>query len=72
MTMFPIFIIGLLAGIGLGIAFTNLYYHYKQTVPSEAKFHIQEATIISLREDIKALEIENEKLRNQLTDLKEK
>ena len=62
MAMFPIFIIGLL----VGAVATSVYFNYKKETPSEAKFHLQEATIISLREDIKTLEAANEELRAQL------
>lgn len=72
MAMFPIFIIGLLVGILLGVALTNLYFYYRQTAPTEVKFRIQEATIISLQEDIKTLESTNEKLLEELDKLKTK
>ena len=37
MAMFPIFIIGLIAGIGLSV----VYFHYVKSVPSNKKFKIQ-------------------------------
>lgn len=62
MAMFPIFIIGLFAGMLLAY----VYYRYIKSVPSKTKFDLQERTIVSLREDIEALELVNEDLRKQL------
>ena len=66
MAMFPIFIIGLVAG---AVA-TSAYFTYKKETPSEVKFKLQEATIIALKEDIKTLEATNEELRAQVQSLK--
>ena len=62
MAMFPIFIIGLFAGMLLAY----VYYRYIKSAPSKTKFDLQERTIVSLREDIEALELVNEDLRKQL------
>ena len=66
MAMFPIFIIGLLAGI----LFSYVYLRYIKAIPSKTKFDIQEKTIVSLREDIEALQLANEDLREQLKEKK--
>ena len=68
MAMFPIFMIGLFAGMLLAY----VYYHYIKSVPSKTKFDLQERTIVSLREDIEALELANEDLRKQLEEKKNK
>lgn len=68
MAMFPIFIVGLLAGALLTTAF---FIHKKET-PSEVRFRLQEATIIALKEDIASLETVNFDLRTQLTALQDK
>ncbi len=62
MAMFPVFIIGMLAGIMI----SYLYFHYIKTIPSNTRFKLQEETILSLREDIEALELANADLRKQL------
>ena len=61
MAMFPVFIVGLLAGI----LFSYVYLRYIKAIPSKTKFDIQEKTIVSLREDIEALQLVNEDLRKQ-------
>lgn len=66
MAMFPVFIVGLLAGI----LFSYVYLRYIKSVPSKTKFDLQERTIVSLREDIEALELANEDLRKQLEEKK--
>lgn len=70
MAMFPIFLIGLLAGLTLGIAFTDLYFHYKQETPSQTQFYIQEKEIETLKGDIKLLENTNKRLEAKLKELK--
>ena len=62
MAMFPIFVIGVLAGILI----SYLYFHYVKSIPSNTRFQLQEETISSLREDIEALEAINADLRKQL------
>ena len=64
MAMFPIFIVGLVAGALL----TTAYFMHKKETPSEVRFRLQEATIIALKEDIKTLETANEELRTQLQE----
>lgn len=66
MAMFPIFIIGLIAGIGLAA----VYFHYVKFVPSNTKFKLQEDTIENMREDMRTMELVNEDLRNQIEKLK--
>ena len=66
MAMFPIFMIGLFAGMLLAY----VYYRYIKSVPSKTKFDLQERTIVLLREDIEALELVNEDLRKQLEEKK--
>ena len=68
MAMFPIFMIGLFAGMLLAY----IYYRYIKSIPSKTKFDLQERTIVSLREDIEALELVNEDLRKQLEEKKNK
>ena len=72
MAMFPVFLIGLLAGLVLGIAFTNLYNYNKRTTPSEAQFKIKEAEIIRYKSDIETLEKLTEKLYKEIDELKNK
>ena len=66
MAMFPVFIIGLFAGILLSYA----YYHCIKSVPSNTKFKLQEETITRLKEDIEALELTNAELCGQIEELK--
>lgn len=47
MAMFPVFIIGILAGI----ICTCLWYNFKKDTPSEVKLKLLEAEIISLKSD---------------------
>ena len=68
MAMFPVFIVGLLAGI----LFSYVYLRYIKAIPSKTKFDIQEKTIVSLLEDIEALQLVNEDLRKQLEEKKNK
>lgn len=68
MAMFPVFIVGLL----VGILFSYVYLRYMKAIPSKTKFDIQEKTIVSLREDIEALQLVNEDLRKQLEEKKNK
>lgn len=66
MAMFPIFMIGLFAGMLLAY----VYYRYIKSVPSKTKFELQERTIVTLREDVEALELANEDLRKRLEERK--
>lgn len=68
MAMFPIFMIGLFAGMLLAY----VYYCHIKSVPSKTKFDLQERLIVTLREDIEALELANEDLRKQLEEKKNK
>ena len=51
MTMFPIFMIGVIIGIALSYAF----YKYKEEIPSQVKIQIQERQIKSQESDNKML-----------------
>ena len=62
MAMFPVFIIGMFAGII--VAYT--YFYCIKAIPSRTRVRLQEETIISLREDIELLENANAELRKQL------
>ena len=66
MAMFPIFMIGLFAGMLLAY----VYYRHIKSVPSKTKFELQERTIVTLREDVEALELANEDLRKRLKEKK--
>lgn len=66
--MFPIFVIGFIAGILVTIVYVN----FKLDVPSDIKFQIQEETINELKEDIKLLEATNQELRSELWKEKHK
>ena len=68
MAMFPIFIVGLIAGIGL----STVYFYYVKSIPSNTKFKLQEDTIENMREDMRTMELVNEDLRNQIEKLKAK
>lgn len=51
MTMFPVFMIGVIIGIALSYAF----YKYKEDVPSQVKIQMQERQIKSQENDNKML-----------------
>lgn len=62
MAMFPVFIIGMVAGI----AVAYLYFHYIKSIPSNTRFKLLEETLKNTQADLVMLEEENEKLRKQL------
>ena len=66
MAMFPVFILGIVAGV----AISAVYFHYVKSVPSNTKFKLQEDTIENMREDMRTMELVNEDLRNQIEKLK--
>lgn len=66
MAMFPIFMIGLVAGSILGYVFSI----YKKEIPSETKFHIMEAEITTLKSDKEMLEKLTDKQYKELENLK--
>lgn len=66
MAMFPIFIIGLIAGIGLAA----VYFHYVKSVPSNAKFKLQEEQLKNAQDDLRMFEAELTKAKNQIEKLK--
>lgn len=68
MAMFPVFILGLIAGVIL----TSVCFHYIKSVPSNIKFKLQEDTIENMQEDMRTMELVNEDLRNQIEKLKAK
>lgn len=65
MTMFPIFMIGLVVGIIVSYAF----YKLKQDVPSETKFHTQEVVIKQLEKDNNMLNDLVDKLYSKIDKL---
>ena len=65
MAMFPIFIIGLIAGIGLAV-----YFHYVKSVPSNIKFKLQEEQLKNAQDDLRMLDAELTKAKNQIEKLK--
>lgn len=71
MSMFPVFLFGLVLGGIAGYACTSAYFIRKQDVPSDAKIHIQEARIISLMNDVENLEAENKRLNEELLKKKQ-
>ena len=66
MAMFPVFIIGSLAGICI----TAVYFCWIKSIPSNTKFKLQEDTLRETQEDLRTLEIENETLKRRLEELK--
>lgn len=66
MPMFPIFIIGILAGMIL----TCVWYNFKKDTPSEVKVRLQDARILQYQTDIEILKKDNDKLRDELIKLK--
>lgn len=68
MAMFPVFILGLFAGIVI----TYVWFYYVKSIPSNTKFKLQADTIENMREDIRTMELVNEDLRNQIEKLKAK
>ena len=66
MAMFPIFIIGLIAGIGL----VAVYFHYVKSVPSNTKFKLQEEQLKNAQDDLRMLDAELTKAKNQIEKLK--
>ena len=66
MAMFPIFIIGLIAGIGLAA----VYFHYVKSVPSNTKFKLQEKQLKNAQDDLRMLDAELTKAKNQIEKLK--
>lgn len=72
MAMFPIFILGLLVGVGLGVTLTNMYIYNKVTAPSETKFRLKEAELIKYKSDIELLKETNEMLCEEIKKLKTK
>lgn len=66
MAMLPIFMIGFIMGILLSTA----YFEFKKDVPSDVKVHIQEAEILKQKNDIEMLEKLNQKLYDEIAELK--
>ena len=65
MAMFPIFMLGVVAGIMLGY----VWFHYTLTIPSNTKFKLQEDTIQNMQDDLRAMELVNDELRSQIETL---
>lgn len=68
MAMFPVFIIGFLAGVWISI----IYFCWIKSIPSNTKFKLQEDMLKETQDDLRTLEIENETLRRRLEQLKVK
>lgn len=66
MAMFPIFMIGLVAGGILGYILSI----YKKETPSETKFRMMEAEMITLKGDKEMLEKLTDKLYKEIDELK--
>lgn len=62
MTMFPIFMIGLLAGVILA----TVYITFRKETDPQVKTHLQQAEIIRLNADIEVLKAANEELEAEL------
>lgn len=62
MTMFPIFMIGLLAGAILA----TVYITFRKETDPQVKTHLQQAEIIRLNADIEVLKAANEELEAEL------
>lgn len=62
MAMFPIFMIGLLAGAILA----TIYITFRKETDPTVKTHLQQAEIIRLNADIETLKAANEELEEEL------
>lgn len=62
MAMFPIFMIGLLAGAILA----TVYITFRKETDPQVKTHLQQAEIIRLNADIEVLKAANEELEAEL------
>jgi len=68
MTMFPVFMIGVIIGIALSYAF----YKYKEDTPSQVKIQMQERQIKSQENDNKMLNDLVDRLYNKIETLETK
>ena len=68
MAMFPIFMLGIVAGILISYVF----FHYVKTIPTNTKFKLQEDTIKNRQDDMRSMELVNDDLRRQIDELKAK
>lgn len=67
MQMLPIFLMGVFCG-GITVwSFTNL----KRNIPSDTKFHIQEAELVALKNDNETLNKLVDKLYKEIDELKQ-
>lgn len=66
MAMFPVFILGIIAGI----AISAVYFHYVKSVPSNTKFKLQEEQLKNAQDDLRMFEVELTKAKNQIEKLK--
>lgn len=62
MAMFPVFMIGLLAGAILA----TIYITFRKETDPQVKTHLQQAEIIRLNADIEVLKAANEELEEEL------
>ena len=68
MAFLPIFLIGLLLGIGL----RWVYDEFRKNAPTETKLHLQEITIKNLRRDNQLMSEHISTLQTELDELKNK
>lgn len=66
MPLLPIFMLGIIIGVLLSYS----YHMYENNTPSKTKLEIQEYTINSQKNDIEMLTRLNEKLYQEINDLK--
>ena len=68
MAMFPIFMLGIVAGILISYVF----FHYVKTIPTNTNFKLQEDTIKNMQDAMSSMELVNDDLRRQIDELKAK
>lgn len=68
MAMFPVFIVGCVAGFFASYA----YFTYIKTIPSNTKFKLQEEQLKNARIDLQMFEAELEKAKQQIEVLTSK
>ena len=66
MAMLPIFLLG----FALGLVVSGAYILYKKSTPSEVQLYTLQQQNERQKEDILALELQNEKLYKQLSNIK--
>ena len=68
MAMFPIFLIGVVTGVMLA----GVVFYFVKSVPSNAKFKLQEEQLKGAQEDLRMFEEELTKAKEQIAKLKAK